>query len=155
MKDQYAFELIEQLKRVGDTLSRIERSLRPGKPAKSIEILTLINGQWVEGKNMILKAGEKAVLKLRILDASGNPARVEKDQVDWSSSDPAMGELKVDKDMMTAEFIPSGMVGKTMIQAKGDADLGEGVKELMGEIEIETLSGEAVIFELSGEAAPL
>lgn len=155
MKDQYSHNLIEVLTEISKTLSRLERHLRPAKLAKTIELLTLIDGRWVEVKNMILKSGEKAILKLRILDASGNPARVEGDKVTWSSSDPSIGELKVDKDEMGAEFIQSGAVGKTMIQCKADADLGEGVKELVAEMEIETLSGEAVLMELSATAAPL
>jgi hypothetical protein len=155
MKDQYAHNLIEVLTEILKTLNRLERHSRPAKLAKAIELLTLIDGRWVEVKNMILKSGEKAILKLRILDAGGNPARVDGDKVSWSLSDPAIGDLKVAEDFMSAEFYQNGAVGKTMVQCKADADLGEGVKELVAEMELETLSGEAVVMELAAEVAPL
>lgn len=156
MNEIQTARMIRVLERMEESLSRIELYLTPLGVARTIEFWGLIEGHYENlGGNMVLKQGEKAVLKLRILDAGGNPAQVQDGKIEWSLSDPAFGDLKVSEDMMSAEFMPKGQAGKCLIQAKADADLGEGVKEIMGELMIEQLSGEAAVIELVGEALPL
>lgn len=156
MSEQFAKLLLDEIRKISLTLKSIQNLLTPVAIPRTIEILVYKNGQWVNpGGNMILQQGEKALLKLRISDAGGNPAEVEGGKVEWSVSDPAFGTLTVAEDMMSAEFVPAGAVGRAMIQAKGDADLGEGVEEIIGEIEIVQASGKAAKMELSAEAAPL
>lgn len=156
MNEQFAKLLLDEIRKIGLTLKSIQYLLTPVAIPRTIEILFFKDGQWVNpGGHMVLQQGEKALLKLRILDAGGNAAEVEGGKVEWSVSDPAFGTLNVSEDMMSAEFVPAGAVGRAVIQAKGDADLGEGVEEIMGEIEIVQASGKAVKMELAAEAAPL
>ncbi len=136
------------------TLNQIELYLRPEGVAYRIEFYSIINGRETRVEKMNLQQGEKAKLTLKIADKGGNPAKVQDDKVAWSVSDESLGALNVAADGMSAEYVPNGKAGTLTIQAKGDADLGEGVKEIMGEIQIDVLSGEAVVFELSAEAAP-
>ncbi len=146
--------VIELLTEISDSLNLIESYLRPEGMAQRIEFYAIINGLETKVNKMNLQQGEKAKLALKIKDKGGNPAKVQDDKVAWSVSDESLGTLNVAADGMSAEYIPNGKTGSLVIQAKGDADLGEGVKEIMGEVTLDILSGEAVVFELSAEAAP-
>ncbi len=105
---------------------------------------------------MKLQLTESAEIKVKaIKDAAGNAASVEGDKLDWSvKGDLALGELVVAEDGMSAVFKRNGAVGIVIVQVSGDADLGPDVKTIVGEVEIECLGGEAVVFELEANAIP-
>jgi hypothetical protein len=146
--------IIDLLSQINNNLNLIELYLRPEGVAQRIEFYTIINGQEVRVQEMFLQQGQNAALKLAIKDIGGNPAKVQDDKVEWAMSDDTLGVLEIAEGGMSALFKPNGKVGALKIQAKGDADLGEGVKEIVGEIDIEVLGGEAVVMELSAEAVP-
>lgn len=149
---------IEVLERIEDILKRIEFIVMPANKASVIELakFKINNGQEEGWTDMNLQIGENArVAVTAIKDAAGNAARVEGDVLVWSiSGDQNVGSLEVAPDMMSALFVRSGAVGTCKVEVKGDADLGAGVKEIVGEVEIVCLGGEAVVFELSAQAEP-
>jgi hypothetical protein len=129
-------------------LDGIEQGLKPSTVATTIEFYTNEEGKNKKVDKMFLKAGQKIPLAIKIKDAQGNDAKVDGAPV-WVLSAEGMGSLKVAKDGMSAVFKPSGVVGLVKAQVMIDADLGEGVKAIYGELEIEVLSSEAVAIEIS------
>jgi hypothetical protein len=129
-------------------LDGIEQGLKPSTIATTIEFYTNEEGKNKKVDKMFLKASQKIPLSIRIKDAQGNDAKVD-GAPQWVLSAEGMGTLKVAKDGMSAVFKPSGVVGLVKAQVMIDADLGEGVKAIYGELDIEVLSSEAVSIELS------
>ena len=84
----------------------------------------------------------------------GNAARVDGAPA-WAVTDESAAKLEVAEDGMSAVLTPTGVAATFQVQVKADADLGEGVKELLGSLDVEVLSGEAVSLEISaGEPIP-
>lgn len=142
----------EILESIDFRLSRIERLMVPVGVAHRIKLFGTIDGQTKELHMLPLALGKECLISVgEILDAAGNPAKVQDDKLEFSLSDETFGTLEI-IDGMSARFKRSGKVGLVEIFAKGDADLGEGVKEILGKGEIECLSGEAVLINLKLEA---
>lgn len=97
---------------------------------------------------MFLKVTDKLPVSLAIVDAAGNPAVVD-GIPQYEVTDKDAATLEVAEDGMSVVVVPTGKIAKFDLQVKADADLGDGVKELLGTLEIETLSGEAVSMSLT------
>lgn len=111
--------------------------------AKEILFFTITRrGHYRRIFNMVLKNSQKLPLSIEIVDAKGNAARVDGAPT-WSLTDNALGALDVTGDGMGAVFTPAG-VGSLKIQVHADADLGEGITDLLGELDIEIIGGQAV-----------
>jgi hypothetical protein len=123
--------------------------------AKTIEFFTLKNGQKTKVENMFLKVSEALPLSIEVKDIFGNMAKVDGAPA-WALTDSALGTLEVAEGGMSAVLKPAGLVGALKVQVSVDADLGEGVKTILGELEVQLLSGEAVSVVVSaGEAVPI
>ncbi len=104
---------------------------------------------------MFLKGNQALPLSIAIKDKFGNLAKVD-GAPQWALTDAALGTLAVADDGMGAVFTPTGVVGLLKVQVTADADLGEGVKSILGELDIEVLAGEAVAVEIAaGEPVDL
>ncbi len=97
---------------------------------------------------MDLKITQKAPLSIAIQDKAGNPAKVDGAPV-WSLTDPSLGTLVASDDGMSAELTPTGPLGSAVIQVNADADLGEGVKTILGELPVTFVGGEAISISIS------
>jgi hypothetical protein len=97
--------------------------------------------------HMFLPVNKKLPVSIEIKDKFGNPAKAD-GAPSWALSDESLGSLAVAADGMSAEFSPSGSVGSLKLQVKADSDLGDGVKEILGELSLDLLAGEAVLVEL-------
>lgn len=99
---------------------------------------------------MFLKVTEKAKISIKISDKFGNEAKVDGKPV-WALS-AELGTLEVAEDGLSAVFSPGPAVGALMVQVKADADLdATGVKEILGELALDLLAGEAEKVELAAE----
>jgi hypothetical protein len=92
---------------------------------------------------LILKANQQAPLAVRFEDAEGNPARVDGVPV-WGVSSPNVGELVVAPDGLSANLL-AGSPTTGQVNVRADADLGTGVKEITGVLDVEVLAGEAAV----------
>jgi hypothetical protein len=91
-----------------------------------------------------LPDGNKVKVKISYVDNQGNPAKVDGD-VAWSSSDDTIATVQADgADTSNAVVSASGTIGQVQIAARADADLGEGVRELITTMDVEVVAGEAV-----------
>ncbi len=144
------------LKNIEKILKRIEFNSRPALKAVAFKFANykITNGQETRSEDMKLELGQDAKVAVTgIVDSAGNPAKVEGDKLTWAvTGDLGLGDLTVADDGMSALFVRNGKPGVCTLQVSGDADLGEGEKLIIGEVELDCAAGEAVKFELSAEA---
>ena len=146
------FAIEKDFKELIKKLNDLINSLVPTNFAETIKFFTIINGQKVEVSKMFLKVSQKLPLSIAIADRFGNPAKVD-GVPQWAVSDESVASLEVAEDGMSAMLVPVGPVGIVMVQAKADADMGEGVKEILGEMEVEMIAGDAETIVMSAGQA--
>lgn len=140
-----AFQSIVYGKKLDEILSLVKGS-KP-KPPEALGFSFYIEGEKVD--SMFVKVTEKVKVSLKIKDAAGFDAKVDGLPA-WSLSETALATLEIAADGMSALVSPLAP-GACLVQVSADADLGEGVKAIVGNLPLEILSGEAVSIELAGE----
>ena len=95
--------------------------------------------------SLILTTVQKAPVALRALDAKGNPASFD-GPATFETTDPTI--VSLGNVTPTSCDLVAGAVGTAQIRATVDADLGAGVRPLVGILDIEVLAAEAVTLEL-------
>lgn len=124
--------------------------------------ITLAFGPFIitaEGSHVMytLPVDHSVLMQVAYVDAKGNPATID-GEVSWSSSDASVITVTVDgEDSTICRAIPVGSVGQAQVTASCDADLGDGVRELLTLCDIEVVGGEAVAGTIQpvGEPTPL
>lgn len=118
----------------------------PEKIEKSAAYLQLFVGTstGVDKMNIVLKDDEKVQVRVEPKTRAGNPAPVDGDPT-WDVSDSSVCSVVVNPDnALEAEVITTGALGITQVTVKVDADLGDGIEELVGIINVEVVAGKAV-----------
>lgn len=88
-------------------------------------------------------------LSVAFFDKAGNAAAVD-GLPKWGVSDESLASLEVAKDGLSAVLKPLGKAGSVKVLLSADADLGEGLKEIVGESEEIMITGlEASVITLS------
>lgn len=139
----------ERYRELHAQLRSLEAALIPTEAAYVV-FLNVSDGITTEVTSMQMSIEKVCQLKIAPVDKFGNPAKVDGVPA-WSLTNPALGALEVDADGMGAKFTPAGALGALAVQVNADADLGEGVKSIVGELPLELLAGEAVAVNVSGE----
>lgn len=136
-------------------LSELNKIIDATKPilASRVVFYAVINGKKEKVTNMFLKVGEKLELAVKFLDVNENQAKVD-GIPQWAITGAELGTLTVADDGMSAVFLPGTMLGACKIQCKADADLSEGAKEIIGEMDVEIVAGEAVKVALNATVVP-
>ena len=90
------------------------------------------------------------------VDSAGNPAQVD-GEVEWFPANPEIAAIEVDPNDGTICKVMPVSIGRTQVSAKADADLGEGVRELLTICDIMIVAGEAVAGSIQpvGEQEPI
>jgi hypothetical protein len=101
-------------------------------------------GATFEGENMKVTLTDVQGVDAAIsaVDAKGNPAALDGVPV-WTPSDPAV-TVTPSPDGLTARIDAVGPLGNFQVTVTADADLGEGVTELAGILDVEVVASEAV-----------
>jgi hypothetical protein len=96
---------------------------------------------------VVLSIDQKVLVTLSVTDRAGNPASF--DEVpEWSASSAALTVEPAD-DGMSATLISGEQVEEgVLVTVRGDADLGEGTREVVGTLQVNLTSGEAQFVEL-------
>lgn len=108
------------------------------------------------GDNMAYKLPNDHTVKVKVsyVDAKGNPAAVDGD-VTWdSSNDAIISVMEEGSDTTQVQLIPGPTLGQAQVSATVDADLGEGIKELITIMNVEVVAGSAVTGTIEPVAAP-
>lgn len=121
--------------------------ITPAK-AERINFYAEVNGIKRKVESMFLKVTQSLPVSLSITDKKGNAAKVDGAPV-WAVTDESLASLSVAEDGMSATLTPIGPIGSFSVQVKADADLGEGVKEIIGELAVELSAGDAEVIALS------
>jgi hypothetical protein len=118
-------------------------------PAIGFQFLTI----WFENFKVITKGNHVMYtlpvdhlvnMQVSYVDAKGNKATVDGD-VSWESSDESIIMVAADSgDSTICRATPVGSIGQAQITATCDADLGDGVRELINTADISVVAGEAV-----------
>jgi hypothetical protein len=101
-----------------------------------------------------LAVAKQVHVQVAYVDAGGNPATIDGD-VSWASSDETIAGVIVDTSDTTKALVRSGTkLGQVQIAATADADLGDGMREIITPIDVSVVAGEAVAGTISpvGEA---
>lgn len=134
-----------------EQLTRIEAALTPPTAAR-IVFMEPVGGELKEITDMQMKVDETKKIVAKPVDKFGNEAEIEQGSASWALTDPAAGVLTPAADGKSADFVPAGKIGSPFsIQFSADADLGEGVKAIVGDLPVDLLPGEAVAVELSAQ----
>jgi len=96
----------------------------------------------------VLQVDQKVGVSISPMDAAGNPARVDGTPV-WNASDAgALVTVVPALDGMSAVMTPVGPIGTLQVSVTVDADLGAGVRALVGVLDVELVGGEAVVVNI-------
>lgn len=96
-------------------------------------------------------------VQVSYVDAKGHPASIDGD-VKWQSSNETIAKVNADSgDSTIALVVPGEQLGQVQITAVADADVGEGVENLVTLMDVEIVGGKAVAGTISpvGEATPI
>ncbi len=93
----------------------------------------------------VLKATQNVELSVTITDKKGNPAGVENGV--WETTDEAVVTVD-DNGGDSATVSAVGTPGTATVTYTADGDLGEGVMEIVGTIDIEVVAGNAGVFNI-------
>jgi hypothetical protein len=115
------------------------------RPRLRFDVTTMDGNTFYGVFLMKLVPGQRVLLTLVALDALGNAAAFDGDAV-FTTSDEAVAT--VDPQGSSSAYVHHRGVGTAVIQATIDADLGEGVREIVGTATIDCAAGEAVAVEL-------
>lgn len=96
----------------------------------------------------IISADQELDLELAITDNFGNQATVDGVPA-WTSGDDAVIALTVSDDGFTAVASAVGPVGTAQVSVRADADVGEGLREIIATLDLEVVGGEARLVALN------
>jgi hypothetical protein len=138
------------LKSVPSRLSRAFRALLSPDPGGRIVFFCRLPGKTIliEGvTRMIITATQEVDLAIKPLDARGNPAQVD-GRPEWESSDPSVIEVLPATDGLSCVARAKGKLGHALISVTADADLGAGVQNITGTIDIDIAASQAISIEI-------
>ena len=98
---------------------------------------------------LVLTDVQKVLLSVKPVSAAGNPAQVD-GPASWTVSGDEVVKMDVSQaDGLSAYEVTTGKVGVCQVKVTCDADMGDGVKEITGVLDIEVKASEAVSLGVS------
>jgi hypothetical protein len=99
---------------------------------------------------LTMTATQQCALTLAVTDAKGNPATVDGVPV-WSSADETRVSVEAAADGMSATIFAEGPATTQPVQVSvtADADLGEGIKPLVGLLDVTIVGAEATVIAIT------
>lgn len=100
-----------------------------------------------------LPSDKQVDLQVAYVDANNNPAQVDGEPT-WESSDEEIARVEPSSGKQVT-LIPGTKVGNCQISAKADADVGQGVEELVTLLDVTTVAGKAVAGTITPTGEPV
>lgn len=91
---------------------------------------------------LVLTDTQQCDLSIQPVDKKGQPAQIDGTPV-WSSSDSAIVTVNPGSDGLSAVVV-AGNIGTAQVNVTVDADLGSGVTEIVGVLDVQVTAGAAV-----------
>lgn len=116
-------------------------------------LVELVTGKttYIKGDGSMaytLPVDRKVAALIQPVDMYGNPAKIDGVPA-WTVSDPGVLAITPAADGLSCVVEPVGPLGVAQLKVEADADLGAGVKPIMGLADIECVAGEAVAMNVS------
>lgn len=119
------------------------------RPIRKAARLKILDENQEEILAMVtISADKKRIFSVQPIDSKGRPAAIDGVPV-WTVSPEGGVTLFPSSDGLSCEVVWLAPKQGQVLTVKADADLGTGVKEITGTADIETLTAEAVAFNLS------
>ena len=130
------------LQDVKTLVQQIQEELVPG-PAVGFIFTADLEGQITVGvTQMNMTDSQQVGLSIQPVDKKGNPAAVD-GVPEWASSNSEVVTVEAAADGLSAVAKAVGPLGTATVSVKADADLGAGVTEIAGSLEITITAGGA------------
>lgn len=114
----------------------------PKPPHGAIRIRILVGPIEEQDMPLVMTATQQCLLTMQPLDAKGNPAKVD-NVAQWNTANDGVVRLVEAEDGLTALCVAVA-VGETQVSCTADADLGEGVRNITGLLDVSIRAAEAV-----------
>lgn len=132
----------------GEMLKKILIWLVPGQAVR-VAFNVLFNGDLILGATKVdMKSKQEFDINLAFLDDKGQAAFID-GVPQWTITNDTSFTLTPTADGMSAHVTSLDQIGTGRIEVKADADLGEGVKEITGFLDIALVPREAVLIQLN------
>ena len=129
----------------------VDWRIGPVSERKSTQLLTGKVSKRKEGEasmSLIMTTVQECPLQVVFKDSQGNPAPVE--NIVWTSSDENIITVTTDaSDPTKAVVAATGTTGTGQVNVQADARVGSGTNEITGLLDVEILSAEATVVEIS------
>lgn len=113
-------------------------------PPPKVVFTVRLSGQTSTGvSSVLLKANQEFDANVAFTDAKGNPAPVDGTPT-WENSNTDLLTVTTAEDGLSAVIVATGTPGTGQVVVKADADLGDGVVEIIGTLDVEVVPGDAV-----------
>jgi hypothetical protein len=110
---------------------------------------------WGDGMAYKLPNDHQISVQVAYIDSHGNPAAIDGD-VTWDTSDSNIATVETNSgDTTMATIIPNGAVGQVQVTCTADADLGEGIREIITTMDVDIVAGEAVAGTITPVGPPV
>lgn len=93
---------------------------------------------------------QQAGLTVTVKNRRGNPAQVQSPT--FKSSDPAVATVEQDVSNLLLATVRGVAAGTALVTFDADSDLGEGVKDIIGTLDVVIDAGEATVVEITAGA---
>ena len=111
--------------------------------------IKILNENGKELRMFTINADKKRVFTIKPVDKKGRPASLDLSSVPEWEVDPEGGvELFPSSDGMSCDVVWIAPKTGMVLTVRGDADMGDGVRNITGTADLETLTAEAASFEL-------
>lgn len=121
-------------------LGLISESSGPVKKTPGFQKFPLIGGDLL--MTLTLNTVQQCLVSIQPVDRKGNPAEVQ--NIEWLTSNTDVIALEPSEDGKSCLVKSVGIPGTPTVQVSCDADLGEGVTNLVGTIAVEVVAAPAV-----------
>lgn len=127
----------------------LARLIGKGKgPTRAVRLRILDELQQEITTMVTISADKKRTFSVQPVDSKGRPAAIEGIPV-WDLAAPGGVTLFPTPDGLACDVVWIEAKQGIVLTVKADADLGAGVREITGSVDIETLGAEAVGFAIS------
>lgn len=117
-------------------------------PARLIFNITQAGITYFDIHMLALPNDHKVTASIQPIDAKGNPAAID-GLAAWTSSNPNIAALQnISADSLSADIVPATNVGSCQINVQADADLGSGITNITGILDVQVVAGQAVGFTI-------
>lgn len=105
---------------------------------------------------LVLPNDHKCTASITPVDAHGNPAQID-GLATWGSSNDQIATLTgISPDSLSADIVPGTQLGTCQINVQADADLGSGITNISGVLDLSVVAGQAVGFTIqTGAPVPI